>query len=69
MAKRAGRAKKARFGVLWALVWPDSGRTLAQNPGVPCAFYSRDDARRWKRNNYYKTPLVVKLTAKERGGR
>jgi hypothetical protein len=54
-AGQRGRSKRR----LWVLVWPDTGRALAQNPGVPCAFFSREDARRWKRNHYYKTPLVV----------
>ncbi len=55
---------------MWVVIWPDSDKVLSQNPGIPCAFFSRADARRWKRNSYLKTPVIrpVELLARTRKG-
>ena len=45
---------------LWVLVWPN-GDFLSRNLGIPAAFYSKEEALRFKFNSTYETPILVKF--------
>jgi len=65
-----GSAKrKCRRVQLWVVVWPDDGKPLMRNPGVPCAFVTREAARRWKRESYYTTLKIVSFSRQPGAGK
>jgi hypothetical protein len=46
---------------LWVLIWPDTGKILESNLGVPSAFFTREAALRHKRNRFLSEPIAVKF--------
>lgn len=49
-----------RKGYLWVLVFPD-GTITERNLGVPATFFTYPAAVRWKREQYLKTPRIIKI--------
>lgn len=55
--------------ILWAVAWKDDGKVLIYGAQQPVAFFTREEAYRWRRNSTYRTCKVVRYQVSRIGPR